>query len=83
MTINERIITLKLHTIPVCTNLIQVWAPTADYSEALLEQFYNELQATKDALPDRQVCIIMGDFNAKVGEGEDRVSGIGPYGRGE
>ncbi|GFR95019.1 endonuclease-reverse transcriptase [Elysia marginata] len=33
----------------------------------------------------REVCIIMGDFNAKVGEGEglEHESGIGPFGLGE
>lgn len=81
--INERIILLKLRTKPVCTNIIQIYAPTAEYSDEVLEEFYNELQTAKDSLPAREVCIIMGDFNAKIGEGEDHVSGIGPYGLGE
>ena len=33
-------------------------------------------------VPDRNICIIMGDFNAKVGEGIDAECGIGPYGHG-
>ena len=34
-------------------------------------------------MPRREKIIVMGDFNAKIGEGEDSECGIGPYGLGK
>ena len=33
-------------------------------------------------ISDKEICILMGDFNAKVGLGEEPNSGIGPFGLG-
>ena len=82
-TISDRIITVKLDTKPVSLNIIQVYAPTSACTEEEIEDFYNNLQTTKDKIPKREMCIIMGDLNAKVGECEDSDNGIGPYGLGE
>lgn len=82
-TISDRILSLKLNTKHHTLNIIQVYAPTTTSSDEEIEQFYNDLQTTKDKVPRREACIVMGDLNAKVGEGEDRVCGIGPYGLGE
>lgn len=80
--VNDRIVTVKLNTKPTPTNLIQVYAPTAECEDEVIEKFYNDLQTVTDKIPRREVCIIMGDLNAKVGEGEDKECGIGPYGLG-
>ncbi|GFS15523.1 endonuclease-reverse transcriptase [Elysia marginata] len=57
--------------------------PTSASTQEEAEQFYSDLQAIKDKMPKREVCIIMGDFNSKVGEGLELESGIGPCGQGE
>ena len=75
----DRIVTVKLNTKPAPTNIIQVYAPTTEE----IEKFYNDLQTVTDKVPRREVCIIMGDFNAKVGEGKNKEFGVGPYGLGE
>ena len=80
--VNDRIVTAKLNTKPAPINLIQVYAPTAECEDEVIENFYNDLQTVTDKIPRREVCIIMGDLNAKVGEGEDKECGIGPYGLG-
>ncbi|GFS28073.1 endonuclease-reverse transcriptase [Elysia marginata] len=49
-------------------------APTSASTQEKAEQFYSI---------KREVCIIMGDFNAKVGEGLELESGIDPFGLGE
>ena len=82
-TISDRLVMIKLNTKPVTLNIIQAYAPTSASTEDDIEQFYNDLQAAKDMVPSRETCIVMGDFNAKVGEGEDLECGIGPYGLGE
>ena len=81
-TINDRIMVVKLNTKPVVTNIVQVYAPTSESTEEEIEKFYNDLQAIKDKIPGREVTVIMGDFNAKIGEGEEYIAGVGNYGLG-
>ena len=40
---------------------------TNDAAEEEKDEFYEQLQAVKDKIPKHNLCIIMGDFNAKVG----------------
>ena len=42
-------------------------APTSVSSEDDIEKFYNELQNAKDKRPAKEMCIMIGDFNAKIG----------------
>ena len=80
--INDRIMMIKLNTKPAPLNIIQVYAPTSQSSEEDIENFYNDLQSVKDSIPSKEICIIMGDLNAKVGEGVDSECGIGRHGLG-
>ena len=66
------------------TTIIQVYAPTNDAHEDDKEDFYHSLQTVIDKVPKRDVLIVMGDFNAKVGsEREGREREIGPHGIGQ
>ena len=61
--------------------LIQVYAPTSNSEDEEVESFYDDIQAVID--DDR--CgkpIVMGDFNAKIGEKQDNEQCIGNYGYG-
>ena len=80
--ISDRFTMIKLNTKPAPINIIQVYAPTSKSSEEDIEDFYNKLQSIKDSIPTREICIVMGDLNAKVGEGEDTECGIGKHGLG-
>ena len=81
--VSDRIVVVRLATKPVNMTVIQVYAPTSTHPDEEIEAFYEQLQAVKDEVRRRDVCVIMGDFNAKVGEVEDRDSGVGKYGLGE
>jgi exonuclease III len=81
--ISDRMLVIRLNAKPAPMVIIQVYAPTTTHTEAEIDEFYTQLQAVKDTLKKREVCIIMGDFNAKVGEGLDTERGIGSYGLGE
>ena len=64
-----RIITASFHTKErrINMNVIQCYAPTNDSEEEVKDQFYNRLQSVIDTFPERDVTILMGNFNAKIG----------------
>ena len=56
--------------------VIQVYAPTSNAEEAEVEQFYEDLQDLLELTPKKDVLLIIGDWNAKVGSQETpRVTG--------
>ena len=63
--------------------IIQVYAPTSDASDENLESFYNTVQEAFDKTPPRDLLVMMGDWNAKVGKTERKNSHIGIHGMGE
>ncbi|KAH1010989.1 hypothetical protein HUJ04_000435 [Dendroctonus ponderosae] len=67
--ISERIALLQINARPVNVNLIQMYAPTTAYSNGDVDQFYKQIADIIKALPQHDINIIMGDFNAKIGKG--------------
>ena len=47
--------------------VIQVYAPTSYTKEAKVEQFYEDLQDLLKLTPKKDILVIIGDWNAKVG----------------
>ena len=61
---------------PFNITVIQVYAPTSNGEEAEVEQFYEDLQDLLELTHKKDVLIILGDWNAKVGSQEiPRVTG--------
>jgi len=63
---------------------VQVYAPTADSTDEEIEEFYEGLEKVLDDLPKKDIKIITGDWNAKVGSdnsGWEKV--MGRYGYGD
>ena len=55
---------------------IHVYAPTSAHPEEVIDAFYEQLQQVKESVKEGEFCVIMDDFNAKVGKGSDKVCGI-------
>ena len=53
---------------PMNITFVQVYAPTADSSEKAIEEFYEMLHGTLDNKPKKDVMVLMGDWNAKIGK---------------
>ena len=63
--INDRLIVVKLQMKQaVCLHVVQIYLPTSEYDEEIIENYYNDLQAVLDKVPHKDAMIVMGDFNA-------------------
>lgn len=61
---------------------MQVYAPTTYPKFEDIEPFYADLQQTFDQAPAKDILFIAGDFNAKVGAGNE-IPVVGKFGLGE
>ena len=66
--INERICYLRLNAKWFSCTLINVHAPTNEIAEEVKEDFYNLLEQNINQIANSDIKIILGVFNAKVGE---------------
>ena len=64
--ISSRIITIRLRAKPLNITIIQVYAPTTDYDDEQIEQFYNQIQTVIDKVKKKDTLIIQEDWNAKL-----------------
>ena len=65
--VNERCILLKIKARPFDISLLQVYAPTSDYTDEEVELFYETVDNTIKEVKSSEVLVVMGDFNAKIG----------------
>ena len=70
-TVNDRIIYIRMKAHPVNITCVQVYAPTTSAETVETEEFYRNLQSTLNETPRKDVLIIMGDCNSKIGKGEE------------
>ena len=80
--VSNRLLVVRIQATPAPITIIQVYAPTSSCSAEEKDDCYEILQAVIDAMKSRQVCVFMGDFNAKLGVGRDFESwcwGLWPW----
>jgi hypothetical protein len=83
-TVGPRIIKARFKTTHGKATVIQVYAPTADCADSVIDEFYALLQQTVNNTSNTDLMVIMGDFNAKVGTDWKTWKGaIGKFGHGE
>jgi hypothetical protein len=67
MPYSERIITFQLTRTSTNLNLIQVYGPSEDKQDSDATQSYEKLLNALRMINKKEINIIVGDFNAKIG----------------
>ena len=76
--VSDRIITTRFWSKFQRVTLVQCYAPTNQADQQIKEDFYHQLQGVIDNVAKRDIVLVIGDMNAKVGNdnlGRDRVMG--------
>ena len=75
-------ISIRLQGKPTNLTIIQVYAPTTDAEEAIIDDFYMDLQQILDYVPKKDAILLIDDWNTKVGETAVPVV-VGNFGLGK
>ena len=81
--INDRIMKVRLQAKPHNISILHCYAPTSAADDAEMTDFYNTLQEAIDTIPNRDVRVVMGEMNTKVGAKVGADATCGEYGLGE
>ena len=78
--VSDRIITARFSSRFQKVTLVMCYAPTNTTEEEIKENYYAQLQTVVDKIPNRDMLIIMGDINTKVGSiNTDREHEMGKH----
>ena len=66
--VSSRLISIRLRAAPFNITIIQVYAPTSGHDDREVDHFYQQLQETIDQTPKKDILVVQGDWNAKVGK---------------
>ncbi|CAF2102429.1 unnamed protein product [Rotaria magnacalcarata] len=82
--ISPRLISARFNATPFKITVIHVYAPTSASSEDEIEIFYDNIEKALAQTPKKDIVIITGDWNAKVGtDNTNWKSVMGKYGYGD
>ncbi|CAF4610108.1 unnamed protein product, partial [Rotaria sp. Silwood2] len=82
--VSSRVITARFNTTPFKITAIHVYAPTSASSDEEIEAFYNSIENTLAEVPKKDLILMSGDWNAKVGNDNTGWNSVmGRYGFGD
>ena len=64
--VSSRLINIHLRAVPMKLTVLQAHAPSSDYDDNEIEEFYDQLQNVIDQTPKKDILVVQGDWNAKV-----------------
>ena len=59
--VSSRLTTILLRAVPFNITVVQAYAPTSDYDDNEIEEFYDQLQNTIDQTLKKGILVIRGD----------------------
>ena len=65
--VSSRIVTIRIKARPANMSIIQIYAPILDKDDEVPDEFYEQLQVTIESIKRTDYLIVMGDFNAILG----------------
>ena len=79
--VSSRLISVRLRAAPFNVTIIQVYPPTSGHDDYEVYNFYRQLQKITDRTPEKDILVVQGDWNAKVGRDAqaDWVTVCEPY----
>ncbi|XP_076454867.1 uncharacterized protein LOC143289703 [Babylonia areolata] len=83
--VSSRLITIRISAKPHNLTIIQVYAPTTDHGDEETEEFYEQIDSIIATVPKKDMLIVQGDWNAKVGPDayQNWAGTTGKFGIGE
>ncbi|XP_037774570.1 craniofacial development protein 2-like [Penaeus monodon] len=67
-TVNERLAMIRIAGKPFNLTVVQVYAPTQDCCDEVIDDFYENLNDLIKTIPRKDILVVQGDWNAKIGE---------------
>ena len=64
--VSSGLVTICLRAVPFNITILQL--TSEDYGDNEIEEFYHQLQNVIDQTPKKDILVVQGDWNAKVGE---------------
>ena len=59
--VSSRLITIRLKAVPFNITIAQVYAPTSDYDDNEIEEFFEQLQNVIDQTQKKDILVVQGD----------------------
>ena len=79
--VSSRLISIRLRAASFNITIIQIYAPTSGHDDSEVDHIYQQPQETIDQTPKKDILVVQGDWNAKVGKDAQADWGevCGPY----
>ena len=78
---SDRLMLVRIQNEPRDIVIVQVYMPTTDYNDEEVEAVYEQIEEMLKDVKGKDFLVIMGDWNAVVGEGRDGME-VGSFGLG-
>ena len=59
--VSSRLITIRLRAVPFNITIVQAYAPTSDYDDNKIEEFYDQLQNVIDQALKKDTLAVQGN----------------------
>ena len=59
---------LQQRAVPFNSTIVQVYAPMSDYDGNEIDEFYDQLQNAINQTPKKDIFVVQGDWNSKMGK---------------